>query len=53
VIRQNPDDPALNRSLLKLGVGPHILEQMMDAGEEQLKSADSFLEALLEGTSVK
>ena len=53
VVRQSPDDPALNRSLLKLGVGPHVLEQMIDTGEEQLKSADSFLEALLEGTSVK
>jgi HD-like signal output (HDOD) protein len=49
VIRQSPDDPALNQSLLKQGVGPHLLDQMIEAGEEQLKSADRFMDALLDG----
>jgi len=52
VIRQSPNDPDLNRSLLKLGVGPHVLDQMIDAGKKQLKNADRFLDALLDGTAV-
>ena len=52
VIRKSPNDPDLNRSLLKLGVGPHVLDQMIDAGKEQLKNVDRFMDALLDDTTV-
>ncbi len=50
VVRQDPDDPALYKSLLKLGVGPHVLENLIELGEAQLGSADAFLSALMGGT---
>ena len=47
VVRQETDDPALYKSLLKLGVGPQVLEQLIEAAEEELKPADAFLDALM------
>jgi HD-like signal output (HDOD) protein len=47
VVRQETDDPALYKSLLKLGVGPQVLERLIEAAEEELKSADAFLDVLL------
>ena len=42
-------DPSTARSNPKLAsVGPHLLDQMIEAGEEQLKSADRFMDALLD-----
>ena len=46
VRRRSPDDPALNRSLLKLGVGPNVLEKFTSMAEEQLERADLYEVAL-------
>ena len=46
ICRQDPNDPALNGSLLKLGVGPNVLEKFIAMAEEQLGKADLYQVAL-------
>jgi len=46
VRRRSSDDPALNRLLLKLGVGPNVLEKFTSMAEEQLERADLYEVAL-------
>ncbi len=46
-VRQETDDPALYKSLVKLGVGPQVLEQLIEMAEAELRPADAFLDALM------
>lgn len=47
VVKQDKDDPALYKSLLKLGVGPQVLELLIDAAEVEVRSAETFLDVLM------
>jgi putative nucleotidyltransferase with HDIG domain len=47
VVRQDTDDPSLYKSLLKLGVGPQVLERLIETAEADLKPADAFLDVLM------
>lgn len=48
-LRPELDDPALHRTLVKLGVGPHTLDILVAHAQAQLGYADTFLAALMEG----
>ena len=52
-VHQALDDPALYKSLLKLGVGPHVLDQLTELGQGQLKRAERFWEVLVENSVLR